>query len=406
MAIRVFSIQHDRQGLSEVERISQQLDGLAACVRDQPGVSGVTLLATCNRVELLMEGDAALGWLRMVVDGHFDVPPDWDVFQGEGALRHVFSVAAGLSSMVVGEREISGQLRRALGDAQEAGRSSQALNIVVEEALKTSRLVANRTNLDSAGRSVVNEGLRLVELPDWSRARVLILGTGAYAGAVVAALRARGAGDIVVHSASGRAGEFARRHRVAAVTDLSQELPGADLVVTCRGRGPVVFPHHVRAGMKLLDLSLNRDVDRLVDRVEGVSVVDLAAIQAAIQPRYAHDSAQAEALVEQGIANALARLRSRAVDHAVATLREVALMLVEDELGRLPNRPLSRDDVAHSLRRLATRLLHVPSARARQAAEEGRAEEYLAALDELCGIGSLTWPGAADGQNTGAETAR
>ena len=390
MTMRVFSIAHDRQGLSEVERTSANIAGVATALRSQPGVTGAMVLSTCNRVEVLLDTDGAVPnhCLRTALNEHFDAPPAWDLFLGDVALDHVFRVASGLDSMVVGEREIAGQLKRALIEAQSSGLTSFPLNIAVEEALKTSRRIARETALESAGRSVVSVGLELAGIDDWSAARVLIVGTGAYAGAVVAALRSRGVEHIDVHSASGRGAEFADSHAVGHVATLTPSLNEADLVVTCRGLGR----HAVTAGGVdgpgvFLDLSLQRDVAPEVGELPGVRVIDLSTIQAAVDPAYADDTQRAEALVNQGVAEALTKLRARIIDPAVVGLREAVMAVVEDEVGRLPRRPLTHDDAALALRRLATRLLHVPSSKARTAAEEGRTGEYLHAMQELYGIG-------------------
>ncbi|HJE50860.1 MAG TPA: glutamyl-tRNA reductase [Tessaracoccus flavescens] len=388
--MRIFSIQHDRQGLSEVKRVSGQVSGIADRLRSLPSVNGTVVLNTCNRVEVLLETDAEVPnhCLRAALNEHFDTPPAWDLFLGEAALEHVFRVASGLDSMVVGEREIAGQLRRALTDAQDAGHTSLPLSIAVDEALKTSRRIARETSLEGAGRSVVSEGLNLIDLDDWASARVTIIGTGSYAGAVVAALRARAVGDIRVFSASGRGADFADSHRTAHVTMLAEALDGADLVVTCRGLGtPTITVEHARPGMRLLDLSLQPDVAPEVAALPGVTLVDLATIQSAVEPAYAHDANRAESLVRSGVSSTMAKLRARVVDPAVVSLRDTVLAMVDDEMDRLPQRQLTTEDAALALRRLATRLLHIPSSRARVAAEQGRTDAYLSAMAELYGIG-------------------
>lgn len=388
--MRVFSIQHHRQGLPEVERIAADIDGVVDRLRNVPSVTGAVVLSTCNRVEIILdtEGESAPGHLRTALNEHFDTPPAWDLYLGEAALGHVFRVAAGLDSMVVGEREIAGQLRRAMGEAQQLGHTSLPLNIAVDEALKTSRRIARETTLEGAGRSVVSAGLDLIELPDWSAAKVLIIGTGAYAGAVVAALRHRGVTDMAVHSASGRGAQFAESHGIGHLESLPEALSSADLVVTCRGRGAhCVTPADVSGPAVFLDLSLKRDVDPAVATLPGVTVVDLATIQESLGHGIAEDTRRAQAIVNEGIAEALAKLRARVVDPAVVGLRETIMGLVDDEVTRLPNRPLSHEDAALALRRLATRLLHIPSTRAKLAAERGRTDEYLSAMAELYGIG-------------------
>ncbi|WP_203569092.1 glutamyl-tRNA reductase [Aestuariimicrobium ganziense] len=390
MTLRIFSIQHDRQGLSEVERVSGHIPGITERLQSFPDVNGAVVLGTCNRVEVMLEtaADVPNHCLRALLNEGIDEQPSWDLFLGEAALAHVFRVAAGLDSMVVGEREIAGQLRRALMDAQDSGRCSLPLGIAVEEALKTSRRIARETSLEGAGRSVVNTGLDIINLPDWPSARVTIVGTGSYAGAVVAALRARGVRDIAVHSASGRGAEFAASHHTSHSPCLASALNGADLVVTCRGLGSTeVTVDDVAPGMRLLDLSLQHDVDPRVGSLPGVTLVDLAAIQGAVGPGYAEDSERAETLVRAGVAATMARLRARVVDPAVVSLRDTVLAMVDDEVARLPQRQLTKEDAALALRRLATRLLHIPSSRARQAAELGRTDEYLSAMAELYGIG-------------------
>lgn len=338
----------------------------------------------------MFDSDRSHSELRSLVNQHFDQPPQWQTYMGEKALTHVFRVASGLDSMVIGEREIAGQLKRSLMEAKEAGHTSLLLTTVIDQALRTSRKVANHTGLEGAGRSVVSVGLDHLGIHDWQDERVLLVGTGSYAGAVIAALRTRGVQHITVHSATGRGQEFADTHGLLHAPCFSGALAGSTLVVTCRGRGGFA----VTAGdvaalsrpLRLLDLSLLRDVDPAVAQLPGVTLVDLEIVQDAVEPQWAADTASAELLVEAGVNEALTKLRSRVVDPAVVSLREFVMALVEDEVERLPGRNLTREDAARALRRLATRLLHVPSSRARLAAEEGRTDAYLEAMAELYGI--------------------
>lgn len=395
MVMRVFSVHHGRHPLLEIERISGQVGGLGSALMAYPSVSGVAVLSTCNRVELLIDSSNGADELLELVNSHFEQAPAWDWYVGEAAMEHITRVAAGLESMVVGEREIAGQVRRALREAQDAGTMSATLTMVMEEALKTSREVANLTTLEGTGRSVVTHGLALLGYRDWQDAQVLIVGTGSYAGAVVAELRRLGARNIQVHSVSGRGSEFAASHDITEATDFQTAVRDAELIITCRGQGALITPEMVHAGQHLLDLSLVRDVEPAVAEVPGVTVVDLSVIQASLAERIEIDTAAAEALVEQGVHRSVTKLRARIVDPAVTRLRTTTMQLVDEELERLPDRELTRDDVARALRHLATRLLHVPSARARQAAEEGRTEEYLGALREIYGVDDVIDPDPA-----------
>lgn len=390
--LRILSVQHDQHGLDEVERIADSVGTVADRLRSVPGVRAVLPLSTCNRVELIVDAPAASSEdLADALTPALDRAPGWNRYEDAEATSHLFRVCSGLKSMVVGEREIAGQIRRALNEVQDAGLSSTTLSVVVEEALRTSRRVGRETQLAGSGRSVVTEALDLIAPSDWGSQHVLLVGTGAFAGASLAALRARGAGRVRVHSASGRADDFARRHGVGVATDLRAALSEADLVITCRGTGThaiTVDDIADDARLNILDLSLVHDVEPAVADLPGIRVIDLHTLQRTVSPAWAADTAHAENIVAEGIAEAHARLHSRVLDPALVSLREAVLDLVTDEIDRLPQgRPLEVDDAARALRRLATRLLHVPSSRARIAAASGRTNEYLSAMAELYGIG-------------------
>lgn len=424
VGLHLYSIHHDDHGLEAVERVAQAVPGLGRrLVDDHAGIRGAVVLSTCNRVEIYLDTDGdhdaatVAGQVRAALaaglpDGGAGAGSTGGAGAGGGAtaswhrlplrarhasevLWHLFGVGAGLDSMVVGEREIAGQLRRALRAAHADGTATYLLTESIEQALRTSRRVAHLTNLASTGRSVVSVGLDLLAR-DWCHARVLLLGTGAYAGAVVADLRSRGCASIRVHSESGRAAAFASGHGVAVAGSLGAELADADVVVTCRGMGsPILFEGQValaveaRQGRPLdvVDLALARDVEPGVGRLEGVRLLDLPTIQRHVPDASAREVSRAQDLVAAGVHDLMATLKGRQMDPAVVALRDTVASMVEDEVGRLPQgRPVTGEEAAHALRRLAARLIHVPSVRARKAAEEGRHDVYLAALAELYGI--------------------
>ncbi|MET4226505.1 glutamyl-tRNA reductase [Oerskovia enterophila] len=219
-------------------------------------ITGAVVVATCNRFEVYLDVDspvdgrgvqhashevarlvaAASGVAEDVAVGAFSTRTGPDV------AAHLFEVAAGLDSMVVGEREIAGQVKRALEEAREGGATSSTLELLFQTASRTSKRISNETTLGGNGRSVVSLGLDLAsaELPPWRQVRTVLIGTGSYAGASLAALRARGCEDVRVYSGSGRAEQFAADRGAVAVTDLVAALEDADLVVSCSGaRGRV-----------------------------------------------------------------------------------------------------------------------------------------------------------------------
>lgn len=403
MGLHLIAINHAEHGLGAVESATPAVAGLGRRVVERaPAARGAIVLATCNRVEVYVDADAptsvVAAQVRAVLAEAVGADLPARVVADAEALTHLFDVGAGLDSMVVGEREIAGQLRRALKVAHREHTSTGLLTEAVEQALRTARRVAASTRLGAAGRSVVSVALDLLRL-EWPSTRVLLLGTGAYAGAVVADLQGRGCCGIAVASATGRAASFAASHPGVAVASggLEHSLAEADLVVTCRGTGGVVTAAHVEAAvaarggreLAIVDLAVSRDVEPAAAGVAGVVLLDLPVIARHVPDAAQHDLKLARELVAEGVSELVTRFKGREMDPAVVALRDTVYDMVADEVERLPQgRPVTREEAAHALRRLAARLVHVPSVRARKAAEEGRTDEYLTALSELWGIES------------------
>lgn len=383
-------------------------------VTDSPSITGCVVLATCNRFELYLDlgadGEGAVGPMTEAVTATVartsgmapaEVRDSLQPLVGSAVSRHLFTVASGLDSMVVGEREVAGQVRRALHTARADGTTSPVLERLFQTASRTSRAVGSRTGLAGAGRSVVGVALDIathaldgagLALAD---ARVLLVGTGSYAGASLTALRARGVTDVAVHSPSGRAAQFAAERGLEAVSPgaLPDQLSRADVVVSCSGAlGPVIDAAMVAAARErsgrptvVVDLALHHDVDPAVGALPGVRLVDLAAVQrhspAAVSPAVAAGLS----IVERSAEDFEAGLAEQAVVPAVVALRAHVETAVAAEVARV--RARGDDAVAvqveRSLRRVAAALLHTPTVRAREHARAGRDEEYQAALAAL-----------------------
>lgn len=392
MGISTYTVHHATHGLEQVARAHTHAVGLAADLLAEPEVAGVVVIPTCNRLEVLLDSDAspALG-LRLAT--RLGVP-DPTLRCSTDAITHIVRVAAGLDSLVIGEREVSGQVRRALTVAHNARTASPALTRILQGALTTSRRIAQLTGLASQGRSVVAAGL---DLAGPLGTRALIVGTGAYAGATVAALRARGILDIACYSSSGRAATFAAGHdlRVVPPGGLVEALAAADLTVTCRGLGsPVVTLADIRAAraarggdLLILDLALRRDLEAGAETEDGVRVITMEDVRQAVPDVDGSQVTRAETLVAEGVAHIETELRSRAAVPAVKAVREFVTRALEDEIARLPaDDMLTRDDTVRALRRLAARLAHTPTIRAREAAAGGRADEFVGALKQVMGL--------------------
>ncbi len=414
MVLVSLSASHHDLDLATLERLSVGADGVARAVLSggRP-VRGAVVLATCNRFEVYVDvvdaEELSSAVDRVIETVEAASAADEDEVRGALRLRtgtdvarHLFAVAAGLDSMVVGEREIAGQVRRAFGQAQEHAAATRDLERLFANAARASRTVEAHAALGALGRSIVSVALDLAEarLPAWDRVRVLLIGTGSYAGVTRAALRARGCRDVAAYSASGRAEEFAlaRDVRAVPVDGLGAALAAADLVIACSGSlTPVLRVADVEAArtagsepsgssLVVVDLSLQRDVDPAVAGMPGVHLIDLATVRDQAPDLRDEQVARATAIVETAAEQFEGALAERAIDHAVVAMREHVQAAVEAEIARLPAGNVPVAQVERALRRLGATLLHTPSVRARDAARAGLVEEYLMALRLLHGI--------------------
>lgn len=391
MVLLSLTASHRELDLDALERLSTGSSSVGRVVVGTCGpVLGAVVISTCNRFELYLDVDVPLdgdgvrhatGHVAQLVARASGVDDrtaagSFTVRTGSDVTEHLFAVASGLDSMVVGEREIAGQVKRALAEAREQDTTSKTLELLFQTASRTSKRVGHETALGAAGRSVVAVGLDLADtdLPPWGSLRAVLIGTGSYAGATIAALRARGCHDIRVYSQSGRAAAFAASHDVVPTADLVEVLADADLVVSCsgaRGRAAAVsVPDDAAAGglarpeaslghvldaaavvrargraaavagdepedrpLVILDLALHRDVDPRVADVEGVLLYDLATLKANA-PALAHEVVvQAETIVEDAVRTFEETRLGREADAAVMALLDEAEERVRAEVA-------------------------------------------------------------------------
>ena len=393
------SANHQNASFDLLERLSTGAPSASTTlVENGDIVTGAVVLATCNRFEAYLDIDEPLTAARTTaVEATFaalseasgvdveSLRTQITVLTDDDVPGHLFAVTSGLESVVVGEDEISGQVSRALDAARVNGTTTSSLERLFQRASHTSRGVKNRTAIGGAGRSLVRLALELASsrITDWSAARVLVVGTGNYAGTTIAALRDRGAADIRVFSPSGRAPAFALKNGLRAERSLVEAIAEADVVITCTAVLAVGPEHFTNADRRLvIDLGLPRNVDPLVAKVPGAELLDLETISlhAPLEELSAHDDARA--IVTDAAAEFTA---STAVGPAIAALREHVFGVLEAEIARARSRGAS-DETEAALRHLAGVLLHAPSVRARELARDGRAVDFASGLDAVYGI--------------------
>ncbi len=396
---------HRNASFDLLERLSIGAPTAASrLVTDSDVLDGAVVLATCNRFEAYLDiaGDDRDSAVSATVDAvatasdlvPSEVLDSVSVLGGGDVVQHLFAVSSGLESVVVGETEISGQVRRALEDARANGTTTSDLERLFQEAAHTSRGVKTRTRIGAAGRSLVRLGLELASsrITDWARTRVLLVGTGSYAATTIAALRDRGATTIQVFSPSGRAPWFAAKHDLVAATDLRQAIGASDVVITCTSSEvPVVEPADLDDGQRriVIDLGLPRNVDPDAADVDGVELLDLETIS--IHAPIAELNAESEA--RQMVDDAVSRFRAQALEQsttpALVAFRKHVFDILDDEIDRAKRRdadPESVEQTERALRHLVGVLLHRPSVRARELGRAGRGEEFVGALDALYGV--------------------
>ncbi len=416
MSVLVVGVSHKTAPVSVLERLTLDAAGIDKLVQEVSHAEHVleaTVLATCNRVEIYTEVDRFHGSVESVSrllcdladrDGGTpeDVVPHLYVHYDDGAVSHLFGVASGLDSMVVGEGQILGQAREALRVGQESGTIGPALNVLFQQALRVGKRVHAETDIDRAAPSLLSLALDRVaaDIGPVEGKRVLVVGAGAMAGLAVSTVRRLGAADIVVAS---RTEAHARRlavqydGRAVPLTQVQEVLAHTDVLVSCTGATGVVLPLatvaaarvDAAAPLAIVDLALPHDVDPSVADLPGVSLFGLARLAEEVnEGEIAHDVSAVREVVAQEIAAFVAARRSATVTPTVVALRTMATGIVEAEvdrlLARVPDLDASvRHEVEQAVRRVADKLLHQPTVRVKELANETGAVSYAAALAEL-----------------------
>ncbi len=414
MSVLVVGVSHRTAPVPLLEKVTIGLhDSGAVAQRLTDGaVAEAVVLATCNRVEIYADTDAFHAGVDAVSDllaRSSGVPlstlTDHLYVHWEGqAVTHLFQVACGLDSMVIGESQILGQLRRAYA-ASRAG-AGRTLHELFQSALRVGKRVHAETGIDEAGRSLVSVGLeRAVTAVGPLEGRdVLVIGAGSMGALAGSTLRRAGVASITV---ANRTAANARRLATSlegvgiGLEDLESALVKADVVVSSTGATGVVVPLelvsravHDRGGrpVAFLDLALPRDIDPAVRDLPGVTLVDLETLQSVLAATEAGAEVEAaRSIVMAEVGGFLAWQRASRVAPTVAALRSRAAQVAEAELARLDARlpeldEHTRAELAATVRRVVGTLLHTPTVRVKELAEAPAAGSYAEALRELFGL--------------------
>ncbi|MEW2031756.1 glutamyl-tRNA reductase [Streptomyces roseifaciens] len=452
MSLLVVGLSHRSAPVSVLERAALAREAQAKLLQDTLAAEPATeaaVLATCNRIELYADVDkfhAGVAELSTLLAQHSGVgleelTPYLYVHYEDRAVHHLFSVACGLDSMVVGEGQILGQIKDALALGQELHTAGRLLNDLFQQALRVGKRAHSETGIDRAGQSLVTFGLeRLadgVPLGDWAGGkRALVIGAGSMSSLAAATLARAGVAHVAVANrtlaraqrlaeiltepgARSAAGFTASAVEMAAVP---QELALADVVVSCTGAmGVVLTAEAIRAALAsrpdaagagrtdaacaldaacgdaartgvrlaLLDLAMPRDIDAAVHRLEDARLVDIESLaEASADAPMAADVDRVRAIVSDEVAAFGAAQRAAHITPTVVALRTMAADVVASEIARLDGRLPDLDDkqraeITQTVRRVVDKLLHAPTVRVKELASTPGGAGYADALREL-----------------------
>jgi glutamyl-tRNA reductase len=412
MSVLVVGISHKSAPVSLLEQVALDADGVHKLIDDVAAcehVTEATVISTCNRLEIYADVDRFHGSVeevsRMLIERAGEATeamlPHLYVHYDDGAVSHLFQVVAGLDSMALGEGQILGQTRDALSAGQEIGTVGPALNVLFQQALRVGKRARAETDIDRAAPSLVSAALDRshTAVGDLTGKRALVLGAGAMAGLATATLSRRGAASITVaNRTAGNADRLAGEYgaRAALLADVEAELALADVVVSCTGStGVLVTSEMVAAAttdgreLAIVDLALPHDVDPAAGLLPGVTLINLAELADELRDSDAGREVEGvRRIVTQEVAAFLSARRQASVTPTVVALRSMATSVVDAEMERLVGRLPDLDDsaraeVLHTVRRVADKLLHQPTVRVRELANETGAVSYAAALAEL-----------------------
>ena len=420
MSVLVVGVSHHTAPVALLERLALSADGvekLILAVQSTDHVQEATVLATCNRIEIYTDVDRFHGSVEAICralcelagETPEEIVPHLYVHYDDGAVSHLFHVASGLDSMVVGEGQILHQAREALRLGQELGTVGPALNAAFQQALRVAKRAHAETDIDRAAPSLVSVALDRAEehVGPLAGRRAVVVGAGAMAGLAAATLSRLGVRDLVVLNRTvGKAARLAEQYggRAADLGDLVAEVGPADVVISCTGSiGQVLDADDVRRGLAgrpeqhrlaVVDLALPHDVDPEVARLPGVALVDLRRLAeeadqlGAVAGADAAGVAGVRRIVAEEVQAFLDARRLASVTPTVVALRTMATGVVEAELGRLESRLPDLDDevraeLRQTVRRVADKLMHQPTVRVKELAGTPGAVSYAEALAEL-----------------------
>ncbi len=427
MSVVVIGLNQRTMPLDQFERLTleeSQLPKALAGVRASEHISEAVVLATCNRTEIYAVAEkfhGAYSGIRTFLAEMAGVPPDdftehLYVHYDEGAVRHLFSVACGLDSIVIGEHEILGQVKGAWEAAQSERATGAVLNMLFRHAVETGKRVRTETSIGRhiASASQAAVAMAAERLGTLEGRRVLVVGAGEMGEGMAVTLARAGVREVLVANRTReRAAELAARvgGRAISIGELPDVLHSVDVLLTSTGATSLIVDHAgfspliaERDGKPLLivDIAVPRDVDKAVGKLPGVTLLDMDDLR-----RFAEEGIKArrreiidvQTIIEDELERYRAQASARTISPLIAKLHEGAERLRVAELQRHASRlegldARQREAVDAITRGILAKVLHQPTVVLKDTAGTARGERLAEAVREIYGLSDDGRPGS------------
>ena len=422
MYIAVLGVNHKTACIDVREQVALDDDGcqnLARALVDHPGVGEAVVVSTCNRTEVYVSGpqlplrEVALDGLCAVSSAcGEDLHESIYYLEDREAVKHLFSVASSLDSMVLGEAQILHQLKSAYQVAEDAGATGVILNKLLRRSFEVGKRVRTETRIGESSLSVASVSVDLAGsvFGDLAGRAVLVIGAGEMAELVVTHLRARGVHRFrVANRTFERAVELAGRFGGDAVRyeALEEHLAGVDIVISSTASGrPIIVRADLERVMRkrknrpifLIDIAVPRDIDPAINKVYNAYLYDIDDLQEVVSSNLGdrqREATLARAIVEEEVSAFQGWLQTLVVLPILVSFREWATEVKDGELERfLAKMPELSDDERKKVGALAhaivSKLVHPPTARIKDMAGDEDGFRYAEALRVLFDLDGVT----------------
>ncbi len=419
MSIVVLGVNHKSAPLDVIERVTisdeslpKSLHGLVS--RDH--VRETVVLSTCNRTEVYVVAEKFHGAFADVSDFFCEISgltveelqPHFYSQHDDAAVSHLFEVASGLDSAVLGETEILGQVRDAWEKARSESTSRTSLNLLFRHALEVGKRARTETSISKSTASVSHAAVEMATdiLGTISGRKVLVIGAGDMGAGIARALANAGSQSVTVMNRSRERAEQLAQSVGAVVShidDLQNAIREADVVLTCTGAGDAIISvEDVRRARRenhnspllIVDIAVPRDVEHEVGELPGVTLRDLHDLrdwaQAGIEARQ-QEAEEVRRIVGEEVERFGQEVKARQAAPLVAELHERAETIRRSEIERYSSRlsgltPEQREAVEALSKAVVAKLLHSPSMQLKHSAGTPQGERIAAALRDLFDI--------------------